>query len=450
VELGARYPGARVATLGIWPALWLVAACGHGPTDQKLSKPAEEDVGIPNVPPPPENGPRLGALANVTPIFDRPSLRGGQLGYLHAGETVPRAAEPFSTPPGCKAGFYPIFPSGFVCAESTATVDLGHPTLTAMAIQPKLEGPLPYTYARTVRDTTLYELDPEREDRVRPSAPLRAKSGMAVVGSWGAADPNGKPLRLAMMTDGHFVPAADLEALAAPRFEGSELGDRVDLPMAFVVKRGVHAWAIADDDPDRRAALDYHARVALTGHFRKIGDAEFWATTDKLWVREKDVTLVRERHDFPAFADGEQKWIDVSVVTGTLVAYEGKKPIFATLVSVGRDRLGAPESDAVTRRGELQVTGKHVSLAGRDPSTFADGVSIYDAPWALELSSGQYLLGAYWHDRFGIEHGPGNIELSPADAARLFRWADPVLPAGWHGVNAKPADKPSTLVNVRK
>jgi hypothetical protein len=104
----------------------------------------------------------------------------------------------------------------------------------------------------------------------------------------------------------------------------------------------------------------------------------------------------------------------------------------------------------VTTRGEHRVTSKQLTLAGRDPSTLADGVSIYDAPWALELSSGQYLLGAYWHDRFGIEHGPGNLEVSPADAAHLFRFSTPDLPPGFHGVTADPRDEHPTIVNVRK
>jgi hypothetical protein len=162
------------------------------------------------------------------------------------------------------------------------------------------------------------------------------------------------------------------------------------------------------------------------------------------------VTLVRERHEFPDFAAGEQKWLDVSVVTGTLVAYEGRKPVYATLVSVGRDRLGAPESTAATARGEHSVVGKHITFAGHDPSTWADGIAVYDAPWSIELSSGQALVGAYWHDRFGIEHGPGNLELSPADAAHLFGWTDPPLPDGWHAMNGTAAGQKAVIVNVRK
>jgi len=428
----------------------LLVSCGQRQNGEKALSKAEDDViPIPSVPEPPENGPRLGAVANVAPVLDRPSRRGNTIGYLHAGETVARAPQPFSTA-GCDGGWFPVRPRGFVCAGATATTEMSHPTLAAMAIQPKLDATLPYTYARAVRDTTLYEIDAQKPDGVRALGHLRAKSGLAVVGSWSANDSEGKPIRLAMMTDGHFVPAVDLESAAPSRFEGVVLDDKAALPIAFVVKRGVRAWSLDGDEAEKKKPLEYHERVDLTGRYRTLGGVEFWATKDGRWVRLSDVTLIRERHDFPLFATGEQKWMDVSVVTGSLVAYVGKKAVFATLVSVGRDRLGAPESNAITQRGEFQVVGKHVTFVGRDPASFADGTAIYDAPWALELSSGQLLVAAYWHDRFGIEHGPGNVELSPADAAWLFKWTDPEVPPGWHAVTGAEKAEGVPVVNVRK
>lgn len=452
------------AGLGVFAATACTRHRDHeaGP---KLDK-EDEDVAVPVVPVPPENGPRLGALANVTPVFDRPSKRGVQIGELHAGATVARAEAPFGPLHGCEGGWFAIRPRGFVCAGSAATTNLSHPTLVAMGVAPDRTKTLPYAYARAVRDTTLFEADPARDTGVRPLGVLRARSGLAVVGSWTATDPTGKSLRLAMTTDGHFVPAEHLESATPSTFHGAALGDDAKLPVAFVVKRGVHAWKLGDrdrhggdDEPEKRELLDYHAELPLTGRSRTLSGVEFWATTDGRAVRLTDVTLVRERHEFPDFASGEQKWIDVSVVTGTLVAYVGHKAVYATLVSVGRDRLGPtgprtgdtpPESTASTVRGEHKVVSKHVTFAGHDPATFADGVAVYDVPWSMELSSGQAIVGAYWHDRFGIEHGPGNLEVSPVDAAHLFAWTDPALPDGWHTVTGVPDGEKPVIVNVRK
>jgi len=68
----------------------------------------------------------------------------------------------------------------------------------------------------------------------------------------------------------------------------------------------------------------------------------------------------------------------------------------------------------------------------------------------MELSSGQLMHGAYWHDRFGIEHGPGSVQWSPADAQRVWAWATPEVPDGWHGVNERPEGSPKTLIRIRK
>src|SRR5687768_10109543 len=85
-----------------------LVACGHRGTGEKqLSKGEDQEIPLPAVPEPPENGPRLGAVANVAPILDRPSKRGNQIGYLHAGETVARAAQPFSKL-GCDGGWFPV------------------------------------------------------------------------------------------------------------------------------------------------------------------------------------------------------------------------------------------------------------------------------------------------------------------------------------------------------
>jgi hypothetical protein len=426
----------------------LVEGCKQEPGPRLEKADDDADFPIPEVPVPAADGPRLGALADVTAILDRPSPRGTRIGYLHAGATVARALEPAGKR-GCDAGWYPVRPKGFVCAAASATTDLRHPTLVAMALRPNLEAPLPYTYARATRDTTIYEPDPARADAVRAVGELREKSGLAAVGSWKAVSPDGKELSLAMTTDGRFVPTAALTANTASAFAGKVLGDDAKLPLAFVVKRGVFLWKLRETGAEKDAPLDYHARVDLTGRQRMLESVELWETTDHRWVRLRDVTVVRERHELPGFVTEHGRWLDVSVVTGTLVAYEGRKPLFATLVSVGRDRLGAPESDAATHRGEFTVTAKEVTAMGRDDAAFGDHTE-RDVPWVLELSSGQLVLGAYWHDRFGIEHGPGNIELSPADAAWVFRFAGPDVPEGWHGVQSGPFTKEPVVVNVRK
>jgi len=447
----ARSPRSAGAALRLCAGVALLAACTATKEEPSLSRPVLGEE-LPPIPVPPAAGPKLGALADVTPVLERPEEGPKQIGYLHAGAQVPRAEEAFSIE-GCPGGWYPLRPRGFACVGTTATLDLEHPTLVAMSIQPRRDQPLPYVYARTRQPSRLLKRSPDAEDRVVTLRKLPARSGLAVVGSWTAADEGGKPLRLGLLTNGLFVPAEDLEAAQTSSFQGVELPEGLEsLPVAFIVKQGVRTYKPTKEPKtwQEGAPLSYHQSLRLTGRYRTSGSVQYWAVDDETWVRHRDVTVVRRRSEFPDFAAGDQRWIDISIVTGTAVLYEGRRPVFATLVSVGRDRLGDPKTTASTAQGDFEVVSKHLTGAGLDPTKLGDQGETYDVPWVMELSSGQLMHGAYWHDRFGIEHGPGSVQWSPADAQRVWAWVTPEVPDGWHGVNERPEGAPKTLIRIRK
>jgi hypothetical protein len=297
----------------------------------------------------------------------------------------------------------------------------------------------------------VFEVDESRERAIKPSATMPSKSGLAVVGSWEANDPEGITHRLAMMTNGRFVDADKLEQASVSSFVGTELNAEVQLPVGFVVKRGVSTWKLDGPLEEKQRELDVHTRLSLTGTFRTVDGLKYWELSDGAWVRHQDVTTARKREDAPPFVTETRRWVDISVVTGTAVAYEGMTPVYATLVSVGRDRLGGDmEEGKITERGEFEVIAKHTTALNANVDGFAHRVAIYDTPWTLELSSGQLMHGAYWHERFGVEHGPGNIQLSPTDARWLWNWAEPAVPQHWHAVLSLPENDSATIINVRK
>ncbi len=395
---------------------------------------------VPDVPVPPENGPLLGATAHATPVRLAPNRAAPVVGYLHAGAKVARAEQAHSHD-GCDEGWYPVRPRGFVCLEEGATLNLDHPTLTTMAIQPDLNAALPYTYARTTRDSHLWTPANARERTIAQDRPITSRSGAAIVGSWEATDPSGTTRRLAMLTNGRFLDVNDVEEAASSDFVGVSLSESEKLPVGFIVKRGIAAWDIEGASFERKRELQYHELLRLTGRTRDVKDARYWETSDGSWVRHQDMTTIAERPEKPGFVKPGQRWVDVSVIAGTLVAYEGMQPVYATLVSVGRDRASDELPDAhITKRGEFTITAKYITGIQSDVNGFANRVEIHDAPWVIEMASGQSIHGAFWHNRFGIEHGDGNLQLAPADARWLFQWVTPEVPSGWHGVIVQSGD----------
>jgi hypothetical protein len=274
---------------------------------------------------------------------------------------------------------------------------------------------------------------------------LRKGSGVAIAGTF-AADSGSGPRRFGVTPDGLVVPIDRLKPTLGSTWHGLDL-EKLGLPIAFVHKLGVHTFSLAhgkavkhDDELERRAA------VPLTGRFRTVDGQRFEETRDGDWLRAQDLVMVIKRSKFPDFARGTQKWLDISVANQTLTAYEGTKPVYATLVSSGRDQLKDPQNSAATARGTFRVRSKHVTSAV-DSREVQNGFDITAAPWVIEFEEGNAITGNYWGDGIGEPQSFHDVELTPIDAHRVFAWSDPQLPEGWQGVYDTGGD--TTMVNVR-
>ncbi len=171
--------------------------------------------------------------------------------------------------------------------------------------------------------------------------------------------------------------------------------------------------------------------MAVTGEERRIaGDAYFVATDGSLVPAEQAVKIEKIQHA-PAWATGSRRWIDVSILHQSLTAYEGKKPVYVTLVSTGADGLGDPKKTHSTILGAFLIHTKHLSVTMGD--RIGDEFDFRDVPFVQYFTEGFALHGAYWHDDFGTPRSHGCVNLAPVDAAWLFRFTDPEVPAAWHG-----------------
>jgi hypothetical protein len=58
------------------------------------------------------------------------------------------------------------------------------------------------------------------------------------------------------------------------------------------------------------------------------------------------------------------------------------------------------------------------------------------------------LHGAYWHDKFGLKHSHGCVNLPPKDANWLFDWATPTT--SQYNFTLPTAEDPGTWVWVHE
>jgi lipoprotein-anchoring transpeptidase ErfK/SrfK len=139
--------------------------------------------------------------------------------------------------------------------------------------------------------------------------------------------------------------------------------------------------------------------------------------------------------------------VDVSILAQTLVLWEGATPVYATLVSTGKDGLGDPKTTHSTPTGLFRVYQKHVTTT-MDSDMADHEFELRDVPWVMYFNGGYALHGAYWHDDFGRARSHGCVNLAPIDARYVFFWTEPSVPEHWHAAYAGDSFGNGTMVNI--
>lgn len=276
---------------------------------------------------------------------------------------------------------------------------------------------------------------------------IKRHAGVALVDSFVAGD-EAENRRFAVSVDGRLIPADKLKADAASTFHGYELGD-VQLPVGFAHRPETSVYSFDSGRPERGVRLAHREMVPLSGKARTWGGERYVEARDGRWLRSADLKVAAAPSQLPWFAKSAGRWIDLSILSQTLVLYEGKKPVYVTLVSTGRDGLGDPKETLSTPTGTFRVYQKHVTHT-MDSSVADSEFELRDVPWVMYFQGGYALHAAYWHDDFGRPRSHGCVNLSPIDARYVFNWSLPDVPQHWHGGYVSEAMGKGTMIHIHE
>jgi lipoprotein-anchoring transpeptidase ErfK/SrfK len=232
------------------------------------------------------------------------------------------------------------------------------------------------------------------------------------------------------------TPASSAGAAASPTSGDASVERAAPAPfkgVGFVLYARAHKWVVSADKKKvtMGEGVPRFTAVRLTGEALSLAGYTYDETVEGWWLRTNEGTKTKPGPAPADLAPGE-KWIDVNLTTQSLVAYEGDKAVFATLVSSGRKNEEDKEKDHRTPVGSFRIREKHIA-ATMDGDHATDGpYSIEDVPWIMYFTGSYALHGAFWHANFGRMQSHGCVNLAPKDARALFGWTDPPLPDGWH------------------
>lgn len=237
--------------------------------------------------------------------------------------------------------------------------------------------------------------------------------------------------RYAVSTDLRVVPTDRLRPIKGSDYHGVEIGKDVEIPFALVKKRGGKRFKVQGKKLVEVGDLEYRSAHDLTGKQQFFGGVLHYETKSGEWIDDRHASRVDNAKRMPKWGKNGEKWLDVNITKQVLVAFEGEKPVFATLVSTGED--GLEEGERATKKGIFRVHTKYLTVT-MDSQVVGEEFELRDVPYVQYFEGGYALHGAYWHDTFGMPKSHGCINLAPEDARRLFYFTEPSLPRDWHGV----------------
>lgn len=396
-------------------------------------------------------------------IFAGPSRRTAERGVTIAGASLPFFGEKRGS--GCSGRWWLVGPLAWVCSDDAdlspaepppdeppgqPSAALGQRSSPPPSGQSPDEGPsLQYYFVSREEGTSAYAsldaaLDGDSDRELEGGWAVGIAEQRVVDGKrWGRTS---KDLWLAMQ---------DLAPARPSSFHGEALVDGL-LDFAWVVSDRASVWSepslrtkpvgtrarferVTIDEGAQRHFDATDAGAASGDRSIRIDEGRWMLARDLAWPSLASV---------PAeVARPEERWIDVDLAAQVLVAYEGRRPVYATLVSTGRGSVG---TEAATPLGLHRVWVK-LLVSDMDNVSREDAEARYsmeDVPYVQFFDGDVALHGTYWHHDFGRVKSHGCVNLAPIDARWLFGFTEPRRPRGWAAVFPTTLD-PGTIVRVR-
>jgi hypothetical protein len=219
---------------------------------------------------------------------------------------------------------------------------------------------------------------------------------------------------------GEYVQADHLQFFQPSTFHGLLIS--TDRTFAFVV---FDTWTAPAPGvlPGADSVLFKRYSTVLIHETQAITERFWYRVGPNQWVEQGMLGLIQPKPR-PEGVGPNDKWIEIDLYEQTLAAYQGDQLVYATLVS-----SGLPWWQTEQGLFQIWVKIKQRKMSGRDG--FPDYYFLEDVPWTMYFNGSFALHGAYWHDRFGIKHSHGCVNLSLADAKWLYDWTTPTGDTGY-------------------
>lgn len=220
---------------------------------------------------------------------------------------------------------------------------------------------------------------------------------------------------------GGWISLDTVQEFTASQFSGILLEEIPTMGFGWTIEPVVSVSEVPDPETTEQV-MDYYERyvvLEVLSVARDVDQQRWFEIQPGEWISDEAFAYVDGAIENPS-RGATDRWIFVNLTEQTLVVYQDGQPVFATLVSTGK------ETGWATGEGLFTVYHKSEAndLLSPDPIVVGNYL-IQDVPYILYYQGSFALHGAYWHDNFGFPNSHGCVNLSPVDAGWLYEWANP-------------------------
>jgi len=278
-----------------------------------------------------------------------------------------------------------------------------------------------YGYVRTANAPVYASVEDALKGN-KKDAPRRIDSPFSYISYTQEEVVDGK--RFYMIDPGNWMTANDVSRIGAiPLFQGLTFTHTPDTAFGWVL-------GFLSPGPVETKRTPGYEQQNFTGHTlnhhdivqvfteQKVGEETWYMIGPDEWLNEKVVARVIPNTTPPEGVPGD-RWIEINLYEQTLVVYDNRQLVFATLIASGLEPFW-------TRPGLFQVYQKleTTPMRGSFEADRSDAYYLEDVPWTMYFDKARALHGAYWRANLGFPQSHGCVNLSVGDSHWLFDWAD--------------------------
>lgn len=212
---------------------------------------------------------------------------------------------------------------------------------------------------------------------------------------------------------GQWVPEEQVTFADVSEFSGVQIQEQPERPFAWMLAEAYPSRYPGGPEDKDAEIIERYSLMNIYG-VEYVDGWEWYLVGPDEWIQQIRVAKVQPIKR-PEGIGPDEKWVAVDLFEQTLVAYEGDRMVFATIVSSGLALWSTPQ-------GLFHIYDSFENTRMSGAAGQPDFYYIEEVPYVMYFDGDVALHGTYWHDRFGYRQSHGCVNLSIMDAGWLFNW----------------------------